>query len=103
MTDPNYDVVWPKSASGVTKRPIAERITVLEGATVAFLWDYVFRGDEIFPIVEKELRNRFPAIEIVGYDEFGNTHGSDEHKMISALPDRLRTRGVDAVVSGMGC
>ena len=37
------------------------------------------------------------------YDVFGNTHGPDESTIIEALPRRLRDRGVDAVVSGMGC
>jgi len=71
--------------------------------TVAFLWDWLFRGDELFPILERELTKTFPGVRILSYDEFGNTHGTDEVEAISALPDKLRTRGVDAVVSGMGC
>ncbi len=70
---------------------------------MAFLWDYLFRGDELFPVLEAELRRRYPAIEIVGYEEFGNLHGADEKERIEALPADLRNRGVDAVVSGMGC
>jgi hypothetical protein len=70
---------------------------------VAFLWDYLFRGDELFPVLEKELVNRYDRIEIVGYEEFGNLHGADEKARIERLPDDLRDRGVDAVVSGMGC
>ncbi len=42
------------------------------------MWDYLFRGDEIFPVLETELVERFPDVEIVGYDVFGNTHGADE-------------------------
>ena len=61
----------------------------LSGERVAFLWDYLFRGDEIFPALKRELTHRFPDIEIVGYDEFGNTHGGDEAEMIAGLPDAL--------------
>ena len=101
--EPVYDVVWPQSPQGVQRRRLAERLDDLAGMRVAFLWDYVFRGDELFPVLDKELRARFNDIEILGYEEFGNTHGADEKKMVSRLPDVLRNRGVDAVVSGMGC
>jgi len=70
---------------------------------VAFLWDYLFRGDELFPLLGEELSRRFPGIEIVDYTEFGNLHGADEKLRAGRLPDDLRSRGVDAVVSGMGC
>lgn len=101
--DPDYDVVWPRSARGVQRRRRADRLTTLAGARVAFLWDHVFRGDELFPVLADELRARFDGVEIVGYEEFGNLHGADERERIGRLPDDLRTRGVDAVVSGMGC
>lgn len=101
--EPTYDVVWPKSPMGVQPRRGAERLDRLEGVTIAFLWDYLFRGDELFPVLAEELRARYPAVEVVPYEVFGNTHGGDEAAVIDALPERLRHRGVDAVVSGMGC
>lgn len=101
--EPIYDVVWPRSPRGVQRRRRADRLDHLDGRRVAFLWDYVFRGDELFPILERELTERFPGIEILGYETWGNLHGADEHARVGRLPDDLRTRGVDAVVSGMGC
>lgn len=101
--NPTYDVVWPRSPRGVQARRPAERLATLNGARIAFLWDYLFRGDELFPVLEDELRRRFPDCEVVGYDEFGNLHGADEQERVGRLPDDLRTRGIDAVVSGMGC
>ena len=100
---PQYDVVWPKSPLGVQRREPAPRLDQLDGTTIAFLWDHVFRGDEVFPVIDAELRKQFPDIEIVGYDEFGNTHGSDEREMVAGLPDALARRHIDAVVSAMGC
>lgn len=67
------------------------------------LWDWVFRGDEIFPMVEKELVKQYPRLRFVGYEVFGTTHGGEEAKTIAALPDKLRQNGCDAVISGMGC
>ena len=101
--DPTYDVVWPRSARGVQQRLRADRLDSLAAKRVAFLWDYVFRGDELFPVLADELSKRFEDIEIVGFEEFGNLHGADEHERVARLPDLLQTRGVDAVVSGMGC
>ncbi len=101
--EPTFDVVWPKSAMGVQQRRQADRLPALDGKRVAFLWDYVFRGDELFPVLEHELRQRIPGIDIVGYAEFGNLHGSDEKERVGRLGGELTRRQVDAVVSGMGC
>jgi hypothetical protein len=101
--EPTYDVVWPRSPQGVQRRRAAPRLGTLAGKRVAFLWDYLFRGDELFPVLESELVARFEGIEIVGYETFGNLHGTDEKVRVGRLPDDLRSRGVDAVVSGMGC
>ena len=101
--DPTYDVVWPKSPLGVQSKPLADRVDTLDGKRVAFLWDYLFRGDELFPLLSERLVERFPQIEILNYDVFGNTHGGDERQMIAALPAALRRYRIDAVVSGIGC
>lgn len=101
--EPVYDVVWPKSPQGVQARRLADRRRELDGARIAFVWDYVFRGDEIFPIVEQALTSRYPDLEVVGFAEFGNSHGGDEAGFIANLPDALASRQIDAVVSGMGC
>ena len=98
-----YDVVWPQSPQGIQKQRRANRVDKLAGKRVAFLWDYVFRGDELFPVLARELTSRFEDIEIIGYETFGNLHGADEKERVGRLPDDLRSRGVDAVVSGMGC
>ncbi len=82
---------------------MAERLDGLDGRRIAFLWDYVFRGDEVFPVLARELTDRFDGVEIVGFETFGNLHGADERERVGRLPDDLRDRGVDAVVSGLGC
>lgn len=98
-----YNVVWPRSPRGLQQQRVSDRLATLANRRVAFLWDYLFRGDELFPILAHELTRRFDAIEIIGYEEFGNLHGADEKARVDKLPDELRSRGVDAVVSGMGC
>ena len=102
-TEPTYDVVWPGAPLGIERRELAPRLDTLDGKRIGFLWDYVFRGDELFPVLERELAARYSGVSFVGYDAFGNTHGPDEAAIIDRLPDSLRSRAVDAVVSGMGC
>ncbi len=102
-SEPAYEVVWPRSPRGVQRRRRADRLDSLEHKRVAFLWDYLFRGDELFPVLAKELTNRFAGVEIVNYDEFGNLHGADEKERVGRLPSDLQRRHIDAVVSGMGC
>ncbi len=103
MQAQQFEVVWPKSPLGVQQKRQASRLDSLDGKRVAFLWDYLFRGDELFPVLAKALEERFDDVEILGFEEFGNLHGFDEKERVGRLPDDLRSRGVDAVVSGMGC
>jgi hypothetical protein len=103
MTTESYAVYWPRGRKTVSVTPTSPRLETLEGKTVAFLWDYIFRGDEIFPLVEKKLSERFRGMRFVNYDQFGSTHGDEEQKILAGLPDKLKSLKVDAVVSGMGC
>ena len=98
-----YSVVWPRGRKAGEIAPLAERHASLEGKKIAFLWDYLFRGDEIFPMLASELSVRYPGVEFVGHETFGSTHGDEEHEIIAGLPAKLREMEVDAVISGMGC
>jgi hypothetical protein len=101
--DGYYEVYWPRAERQQKRRALAPRLDTLEGKTVAQLWDYLFRGDEIFETLEDELKTRYPGIRFVSWREFGNTHGHREREVVAALPERLKELGVDAVISGMAC
>jgi len=98
-----YQALWPRSPRQAKVRPLAKRLDTLEGKTIGWLWDYVFRGDEVFAHLEETLKARYPGVNFVHWGEFGNTHGSEEREVVAALPQKLKAKGVDAVVSGMGC
>ncbi len=101
--DPLYEVVWPRGTKSVEARPVATRLDSLAGKTIGQLWDRIFRGDEIFPLLEEGLSQRYPGVKFVHYDVFGSTHGADEHEVLAQLPAKLEELGVDAVISGMAC
>ncbi len=97
-----FEALWPGGVSAVPAVPPAPRPSDLNGKRIGFLWDYVFRGDEIFPVLESALAETYDDVEIVGYDAFGSTFAGDEHETLAALPQRLKELGIDAVVSGVG-
>ena len=105
MTEPLgiYETVWPRGAQRQKLESPAPRIADLSGKTIGLVWNFVFRGEEIFPLLQQEINKRFPDVKFVGPEEFGNTHGSDERQVLSELPARLKEFGVDAVISGNGC
>jgi hypothetical protein len=98
-----FEALWPRGPRQVGVKNVAPRLRTLEGKRVAQLWDYVFRGDEVFAALEEGLRTRFPNVSWVNYADFGSTHGRNEREIVAAIPGKLKELGVDAVISGMGC
>ena len=106
MTDPQvaqYEALWPRSPRQAKVQPLAPRLNTLEGKTIAWVWDYVFRGNEVFAQLEDSLKARYPGVKFINWSEFGSTHGSEEREVVATLAQKLKTLGADAVVSGMGC
>jgi hypothetical protein len=99
----NYEVVWPRGKRTIETVRLALRPDTLAGKTIAELWDWSFRGEEMFPVIEKELAKRYPGINFISYEKFGNTHGANEKEVLAALPDKLRQYRCDAAISGVGC
>lgn len=102
MQEPAYEVVWPLGKSVYETFPLASRAADLNGKTICELWDWLFRGEEIFPILRELLLKRYPDIKFVDYNTFGNTHSAREKAIIGGLPDMLRQHGCDAVISAVG-
>ena len=97
-----YEVFWPGGPSAVNTISSAPRAD-LTGKRIGILWDYMFRGEEIFPILEKSISERYENVKFIGYENFGSTFGGDEHAVLAALPKLLKKLKIDAVISGIGC
>ena len=76
--DSHFAALWPRGPRQAKVKPLAKRLDTLEGKTVAWVWDYVFRGNEVFEQLEASMRERYPGVKFLHWDLFGNTHGSDE-------------------------
>ena len=103
INDGYYEALWPRSPRQSKVKALARRLDTLEGKTIAQVWDYVFRGNEVFEFLEEGLKARFPGVTFVSWREFGSTHGGDEREVVASLPMKFKKMGVDAVISGMGC
>ena len=101
--DGYYEAYWPRGARQQKTRALAPRLDTLEGKTVAQRWDDLFKGDEVFALLEEGLKQRYPDVKFVSWKEFGSSAGKDEREVVAALPKRFKELGVDAVISGMAC
>jgi hypothetical protein len=103
-TEGRYEVVWPLGQSRVEEVPPNERLGDLSGKTVAFIWDYMFKGPEMWALIQEHLSAVFPGVHYVDYTVFGNIHGSDAEQKanLEAMAGRLQEHGVDAAVVAVG-
>jgi hypothetical protein len=100
--EPRYEVLSPLSRKAVQKTAAAPRLPDLNGKTIAELWDVIFRGETIYPLVREYIRARFPGVKFVTYDAFGNFHGAREAQVTAEIPAKLRAHNADAVIVGIG-
>ena len=102
--EPRYEVVWPLGHRATEKAVLAPRLDTLNGKTIAFVWNHVFKGDAMFRIFEDAIRQRYEGVTFVDHPEFGNIHGTaaEEHEAVELLPARLAEKGVDAAIVGVG-
>lgn len=103
MTEATYDVLWPLGRSTVQEIDAKPRISDLSKATIAHLSHYGFRHDEMIPVIEEVMSEKYPGISFVGPDEFGNIHGPRHGAdTLPVLPDKLAEYGIDGVITGVG-
>jgi hypothetical protein len=101
--DGYYEAYWPRSPRQVGVKALAPRLKTLDGMSIAFVWDYVFRGDEVWVHLQEGLGARYSGLRFLDHTNFGNIHAGDEKQVLAALPQKLKDLGVDAVVCGMAC
>jgi hypothetical protein len=102
LSEPVYEVVWPLGKSHWDTRAPNERVADLRGKTICEIWDHVFRGEQIFPIIRATMQKLYPGVRFIEYDKFGDTHGPRQKQVLEALPGLLKQYGCDAVISGVG-
>lgn len=106
MSESNtFEVVSPLGRhAGHEPQTLAPRLPDLTGRRVAFVWDHVFKGEEMFAHFSAAAAERFPGVEFVPHPTFGNIHGTtvEEHDAVTKLPERLAEHRIDAAIVGVG-
>ncbi len=99
---PQYDVLSPEGRLTTNELTVTPGAVDLDRAVVGQVWDYMFRGDDIFRDIRQALGDRHPGIRFVDYTEFGNIHGPDQDALTAQIPEKLRRHGCTAVIVGVG-
>jgi hypothetical protein len=100
LNEPWFDVVHPVSRRPVVARTSNADLPGLTGKKIALVWDYLFRGDDVFRLVKERFQAEQPGVEFVGHEVFGDIHGRDE--LLDQLPGRLTELGVDGTIVATG-
>ena len=100
--EPHYDVVWPLGRKAATGAVAAPRVADLNGKVICELWDEIFRGESIYPLVRKHITERYPGAKFIPHTEFGDFFGPRDRAVLATIPDKLRVHRVDAAIVGIG-
>jgi hypothetical protein len=97
----HYKVLWPRGRKARENHPLAKRPGTFEGLTICELWDGLFRGNQIFPILRDRLSERYPGVKIIPWTDFprDGDHGFPDWE---AHPDVLTEKGCNMVIVGTG-
>ena len=77
----------------------ADRLDTLDGKTVCELSNGSWQFDRVFPFVRERLKERYPTVKIIPYQEVVATRAELED--IDHVAKRLRETGCQAVIAGM--
>jgi len=58
--DGYFEAYWPRAARQIRIDLLARRLDTLAGKKIAFLWDFLFRGDQIFTLRRRNWPRVFP-------------------------------------------
>lgn len=100
------DVVSPAGVPESEAALAARRLTDLDGKVIGEVWNGDFKGDIAFPLIRRQLRQRYPSLKIVPFTEFPHTHVSDDpvkqRERARLIASLAKSVGCDAVISGVG-
>jgi hypothetical protein len=100
VNEPSFDVVHPVSRRPVVARTSNSDLPGLTGKKIALVWDYLFRGDDVFRLVQERFQAEGSGVEFVDHEVFGDIHSHDE--LLDELPSRLAEMGVDGTIVATG-
>lgn len=99
-------VISPAGSESVKPSTLAKRPASLDGLTIGEVWNQDFKGDIMFPIYRELLRERFPGVKIVPFNEFpvASLKGTPkfQREVLDQITAKARAAGCDALITGNG-
>jgi len=102
MSESNVEVLWPLGRSTNKALRMNPRLKEGQAKRIGLVWDHMFRGDDMFALMQEGLAEKYPGSTFLPASTFGNIHGHDEREVIAALPAVLRAQKVDAAIVAVG-
>ena len=98
-----FSVVSPVGQQVGAAGAIAARLPDLNGKTVCEVWNGMFRGDVLFPVLRELLKERYPHVKFIPYAELPKVEvWANMDQRCESLRESLIQKGCDAVISGVG-
>ncbi|MEP7740007.1 hypothetical protein ABKW28_20370 [Nocardioides sp. 31GB23] len=94
--------VWPLAPSAAAVSFGRRQLNGLAGKNVAFIWDDLFRGDDMFEAFEAAAEEAGVAFRRIPHTVFGDLHGPHERAVVARIPELLREHEIDAAIVGVG-
>ncbi|MFD5811294.1 hypothetical protein G6038_10310 [Rhodococcus sp. 14C212] len=103
-SSPQFSVLAPLGERRQQEGSLAPRLSTLSGKRIAFVFDYAFRGDEMFARFMEQAHERFADVTFLDPDKFGNFHGPAEEgeEALERLAESLESQEFDAAIVGVG-
>jgi hypothetical protein len=90
------EVYDPTGAINVTQL-YSKRLDALDGKTICEISDVNWQDDRTFPVIRELLKNQFPTVNIITYDNF--TSGT-KNIQYPGIADEVKKAGCDGVILG---
>lgn len=102
-----YEVISPEGKSTIKMITMAPRLDTLEGKTIGFATNRLFKYEVTFPAIEMMLMQKYPTAKVVPYTEFHSIRTNEmaadvRTKVVDDLGTEFVAKGCDAVIAGNG-
>ncbi len=102
-TSVKFEIVSPVGDPKAQPEPPATKIADFRGKTIGQVWNAEFRADQVFTALTELLKERFPDIEVVSWNELPTTQQRmDTNKNMEDLRQAYLQKGCDAVITATG-
>jgi hypothetical protein len=101
--EPAYSVVSPLGEVNIEMIKMAPRLDTLSNKTVCLISNNSFKVDVTMPVIERELKQKYPGIRIIPPEQMPYTElpGARPANW-EAMPGEIAKKGCNAIVSGNG-